>query len=35
MNKLSPFSPKTTFYMNNGVGRDIYISYNSGGIFPN
>ena len=34
MNKLCPISPKTSFYMNNGAGRDIYISYNSGGIYP-
>jgi len=25
-------SPKTTFYHNNGLGRDTYISFNSGGI---
>lgn len=25
-------SPKTTFYHNNGLGRDTYISFNSGGV---
>ena len=29
------FIPKHTFYHSNGVGRDLYISKDSGGVFQN
>lgn len=29
---LNYISPKTTYYHNNGLGRDTYISFNSGGF---